>query len=145
MAVTLFEGKRELKARAVLVGQRLDLRALESTERLAIAPLTLPVGPGCAILLRYGAVVFFDVSPMEEVSFLSHLKPFVTEPYTNPETEALEIHIDPEAKESMVRDALEIHDASIERLQVVAHILAKSIVLADYENRIALVGLFPNK
>ena len=71
MAVTLFEGKRELKARAVLVGQRLDLRALESTERLAIAPLTLPVGPGCAILLRYGAVVFFDVHNAKEAVVLA--------------------------------------------------------------------------
>src|SRR5437868_13370997 len=70
--------KREFTARALLVGQRIDLRALGSTQRLGGGPLAISVrGGGVAILLRYGAVVLFDVQPLEQDEFLRQLGPRV--------------------------------------------------------------------
>src|ERR1700694_1221576 len=82
------------KARAVLVGERIDLRGWLPTDSLGTNPLTVEVGGGgVATLHRYGVVVLFNVSPAEEVTFLSHLRPQVGNPYAAPETEDLQIRI----------------------------------------------------
>jgi uncharacterized Rmd1/YagE family protein len=134
----LFAGRQDVRARAVLVGERIDLRALETTERLATAPLTMRLGAGgCAVLFRYGVVVFFGVEAMEEATFLEQLKRLVSAPREGaPETETLMLHIDPATREQVANGELRTLDARVERLQVVADILAKSVVLADYETRV---------
>ncbi|HET19512.1 MAG TPA: RMD1 family protein, partial [Chromatiales bacterium] len=96
-----------VQARAMLIGDRLDLRALETAERLASAPLTIAVGArGRAVLFRYGAVVLFDIDPMEEAAFLAQLHPFVNEPLAQPEMETLTLRLDPQAAEGMDKDIL---------------------------------------
>jgi hypothetical protein len=46
--------------RALLLGERLDTRALERDKPLGIAPLTVEIpGGGIAVLFRYGAIVLF--------------------------------------------------------------------------------------
>ena len=58
--------KGTFKARAVLLGERLDLRALGGANALATSPLAVAVqGGGVAVLFRYGVAVFFDVAAME--------------------------------------------------------------------------------
>ncbi len=48
--------KDKFKARAMLIGDRIDLRTLETADRLAASPLTFQVnGGGIADLFRYGA------------------------------------------------------------------------------------------
>ena len=127
-----------VQARAMLIGDRLDLRALETAERLASAPLTIAVGArGRAVLFRYGAVVLFDIDPMEEAAFLAQLHPFVNEPLAQPEMETLTLRLDPQAAEGMYKDILVLRDLNVERLQVVADVLAKSSVLGLYEKRVA--------
>lgn len=127
-----------IQARALLIGDRIDLRALEAAERLASAPLTIAVGArGRAVLFRYGTVVLFEVEAMEEATFLAQLRPFVSEPLAQPEMETLTLRIDPQASEGMDKDILVLHDLNVERLQVVADVLAKSSVLGLYEKRVA--------
>src|SRR6476661_9287154 len=90
----------QFTARAVLVGQLIDLRALGSTPRLGGGPLALTVrGGGAAILFRYGAVVFFDVQPLEQDEFLRQLQPRVQGPTADQEVEQITVRIDPETKE----------------------------------------------
>lgn len=124
------------KARAVLLAERLDLRALEQAERLAEAPLMLPAGSGLVALFRYGAVVLFDVQPLEETIFLKQLEPMLHGAHGRRETETLEIRITADAREGMAQQTLLLKAADIPRLQLVADILAKSVVLAEYEARI---------
>jgi hypothetical protein len=50
----------------------------------------------------YGVVVFFDVSPADDMAFLADLQPLVANPYATPETEDLEIRIEPRDRESVV-------------------------------------------
>lgn len=125
------------KAHAVLVGERIDLKAWSAIESLANNPLTVAVkGPGVATLNRYGVVVFFDVLPVEEMAFLTHLRPALTNPYPTPEIEELEVRIEPGGPESVRGGVAYIENAAVERLQVISDILSKSALLSLYEKKV---------
>jgi len=129
---------REFVARALLVGQRIDLRALGSTQRLGGGPLAVSVrGGGAAFLFRHGAVVLFDVQPLEQDEFLRQLQPRVQGPAAEPEVEQIELKIDPEAKEVLEGACVILKDTNPERLEIVADVLSKSVVLARYESTVA--------
>ena len=146
-------GRGEFVARAVLVGTGIDLAALGSTDRTGGAPLVVelvgtltgtvlsrsrPDGGGLAVLFRYGAVVFFDVSPAAVVEYLRQIAPHIRQPLSTgeQETESLDIRIDPAAKEAIEGNTLVLADASLEKLQLVADIVAKSVSLAHHERAI---------
>jgi len=127
--------------RAILLGERIDTRGLEDPEPLATAPLALRCEPtGIAVLFRYGVVVFFEVGPSEERRFVDRLMPRVIEPYDPPEIDELRVAIRADAEEQIgVDGTLTLRDLSVERAQLVADALAKSLVLAHYVTRFASV------
>lgn len=129
--------RTEFRVRALLVGERLDLRALTRMERMANDPLTITAGAaGFAILFRYGAVVLFDLTPLEESEFLRQLAPLVQRPYAAPEIESIDIRVDPDGREGLEGAVLTVADSALERFQIIADILSKSTVLALYESRV---------
>ena len=135
-----FEGRQVITARALLAGHLINLRISESFTRLAAAPLVVDAGAnGCAVLFRYGAVVLFGLSPVEAGVFLEALRPLVGEPYPAPESEEIEVALSPGAEERIADGRLALQSFDVERLQVVADALAKSIVLAHYETTVAAV------
>jgi uncharacterized Rmd1/YagE family protein len=138
---SIFRNKETLHARALFLGQRIDTRTLASVERLALSPLVVRAGEGgCAAVFRYGAVVLFDVLPMEEIDFLESLARFVSTPFAAPASEEIDLTVDPDRDETVATGGtINIHDAAVERLQVVADILAKSAVLSHYETSLAQV------
>jgi uncharacterized Rmd1/YagE family protein len=126
------------KARALLLGRWLELRAFEATDRIASNPLTVSVtGGGVAVLFRYGAVVLFRVNPVEETALIHGLTPSLSQPLAQPEVESVEIRVDAETSEHVEAGVVWIARASVERLQLAAEVLAKSVVLASYEATIA--------
>jgi len=128
----------DFKARAVLVAERLDLRAWKAEERLASNPLVVALpGGGAAVLFRYGAVVFFDVTAEEEAAFLAHVAQLAAGAHATPETEETEVRVDPRAHEGTQGELILLANDEVERLQVVADILSKSVILALYETRMA--------
>jgi len=127
----------EFEARALLLGERIDVRGLEPADRLAVDPLAVRVGQGIAVVFRYGAVVFFDAPPDQAEQFLGRLWNRVSPPLPEPETETVTIRIDPQTRESMQDNIVFLHQRSIERFQLVADVLSKSVVLAWYESRVA--------
>ncbi len=136
-----FEGRPEIRARALCLGERIDLRALETGHRLAVGPLVLPAGArGAVALFRYGAVVVFDLDPVEEAAFLANLRGFVQQPFEKPDVEEVSIRVGAEAAEAVGDGVVAAPSLSLERAQVVADILAKSTVLAHYEA--AVRGVF---
>ena len=137
---SLFASKRTVSVKALFIGERIDLRALELGDRLAILPLVVTAGEqGCAVLFRYGAVVLFDLSPAEQDAFLAYLDPLIRDRFSQPETEAAELTIDLAAGKHVKNEAILLEEFSLDRLQVVADILAKSVVLAHYETSLAQV------
>jgi required for meiotic nuclear division protein 1 len=131
-----------VSARALFVGERIDTRALEHRDSLATAPLTLRTEDGgTAVLFRYGAVVLFNVSRRAEEAFIAGLAPVVIEPFPTTEVDEVRIQIIGSADEQVdLSGTIFLKEASIGRFQVIADILAKSLILAHYETRLA--GVF---
>lgn len=128
----------DFKARALLIGDRIDTRSWKRGEPLASYPLTVDVpGGGAAVLFRYGVVVFFDVTEAEATAFLESIAPLVGNRFPPPETEEVEIHIDPRATEGMRGERIHLVNDDVERLQIIADVLSKSVILAFYEAKIA--------
>lgn len=141
MGDPLFPGRSRIRAQAWCLGERIDVRALEVGRALHPSPLTVAAGDkGVAVIFRYGAVVCFELDPVQEASFRSSLGGFVKDAFADPEREEVEIAIDPERDERLdAEGTLWLHDTHLGRLQIVAEILAKSVVLAHYEERVAEV------
>ena len=138
MRRTITTSDSRFRVRAVLVGERIDLKALGGADALSVNPLTVAVrGGGGASLFRFGVVVFFAVAPMEEIVFLRELQPLVVNPYTTPEIEELEVQIEPGSEEILKAGVIYLGDLAIERLQVIADILSKSALLSLYEKKVS--------
>jgi len=129
-----FDNPTSLKCRALYVGERLDLRAFEKTLRIASNPLVVTAGAqGCAVLFRYGVAVLFGLSSVEEVDFLHSLASHVREAFPEPESEEVLLLIDPAGSEWVEEPDLVLNALTVELLQLVAEVLAKSVVLSHYE------------
>jgi uncharacterized Rmd1/YagE family protein len=135
---SLFADRDHISARALFVGERLELREFERSKRLASNPLAVTVGAdGCAVLFRYGVVVLFGLTDIEEVAFLDNIKPFINMPISEVESEELDIQVQLDRNEGMGEKQVVVKNFSVERLQIIADVLAKSVVLAYYESRVA--------
>ena len=123
------------KARAFLLGERLDLRAQPPGDVIALSPVTLAVaGGGVAVLFRYGAAVLFGVPDAAQSRFIDMLRPLIGAPYEKPETEEAQIRIDPSSHDDILGGTLHLETLTAGRLQVIADVLSKSVVLALYES-----------
>ncbi len=124
--------------RSLLIGQGIELRRLSHVNILSRDPTTIEVEEdGYAVLFRFGVVVLFNVSALAEASFLKLLREFLIEPFDTPTVEFLDIEVIPDAAERLEEGRLILPVAELPLLQVVADILAKSLVLENYEQRTA--------
>jgi len=132
--------KSSFAARALYVGERIDLRSFVKSARvIAQQPATVKLDGGVAVLYRYGATVFFDVASADQERFLATIGPLVEQRYERPESEEVSICVSGEKKEGIEGGTtVLLKDASIERLQIVAAALGKSVALAQYEADVAL-------
>ncbi|MBX3246727.1 MAG: RMD1 family protein [Myxococcales bacterium] len=135
MGIPLFSLDR-VRVRALYLGQRIDTRSLEAN-RLATQPLVVEAGAGgVAVIFRYGVVVLCGVSAVEEASFLRHLAALVSEPFETPRGDELTLVVDAEAAEgatTLPDGAAAVRAIDLARLQVVADVLAKNVVLDYFE------------
>lgn len=132
--------KNAFPSRALYVGERIDLRSFAKSPRvIAQQPVTLPIeGGGIVVLYRYGAAVFFDTATADQARFISALVPLIEQPYDRPESEEVSVCVNADDKEGMESGTtVVLRDTSVERLQVVAAALGKSVALAQYETDIA--------
>jgi len=128
----------QVTVRALFVGQRLDLKVFEHTDQLGDHPLTIRAGSqGLAVLFRYGVVVCIGLQPAEQVGFLEDLRRLVREPFAEPEGDELQLLRMPDEPESSMQGGVRLQDFDLQRLQLVADVLAKSVVLSHYETRLA--------
>lgn len=122
------------EARAVHVGERIDVKGIDPRLSPSL-PVIIEVAPsGYAVLLRAGAVVLFGVDPIQQERFLADLGQRVQGRFQRIELERATLRTG--ETDGVEPDAIIIKDVTIERLQIVAEILAKSVVLARYETDI---------
>jgi uncharacterized Rmd1/YagE family protein len=125
-----------LKCRAVYYGQRIELKQFRQTQSIASNPLAINYGhEGIVILFRYGVTVTFGLSALEENRLHEELSPYLRDPLTEIEEESLDVWVK-DNSDGFAEGSLCLTDLSIQRLQVVAGVLAKSVVLAYYEKAV---------
>jgi uncharacterized Rmd1/YagE family protein len=140
MEKILFNEQDVVSVRSLLIGQSLDLKALANIESLATSPLMIAAGDrGCAALFPYGAVVLFGLTPIEEANFVTNLQSLCFGSFDFPEVEDLEIHQRSINAGKVENGVIYLPDFNLERLQILAEILAKSVVLDHYEVKTASV------
>lgn len=137
-AELMLKNRHDLKTRALLLGDRLDLKLFKISDCLATTPLTLLVDKdgGIAVLFRYGVVVLFGVKSPDEARFIESLRPLLTNPYPAPEMEEMEIHCGMNSI-GVQSGAISLDHISLEKLQVIADALSKNLVLTLYEKKVA--------
>jgi uncharacterized Rmd1/YagE family protein len=91
-------------------------------------------------LFRFGAFVAIGLTEAEEAELLEKVKPLVQDVHEYPGTEEVEIQLSQTLFEGVgTSGELILHNASSQRLELVAYILAKSAVLDYYESRFTSV------
>src|SRR5262249_24594299 len=135
------QANRQLIARALLLGERIDLAGLERSDVISTTPLAFRAGQGgYVVLFRYGAVVLIGLSPVEEDELIRGLTPRITGPFANPENESATIEISSERDDQISPGGpISLRDLSTARLLVVADVLAKNVALARDEREVSKV------
>lgn len=134
-------GRRSIIVRAFLLGDRLDIRGFEQKLALATTPLTVRMGRhGYAVLFRYGVTVLFDVSAEEEAHYLADLARLVTDPLPEPGRDQAHIDIIPGSAEHVDPEGnIVLSELTPERMQIVADVMAKDVMLDHFEVKVASV------
>ncbi|MCA9620433.1 MAG: RMD1 family protein [Myxococcales bacterium] len=133
-----FAGCDVLEICARYLGDRIDTRALERGEAVDHGPLTLRWGDaGLVVVFRYGVVVFAQVSDLDKQRFLDEIRTRIVEPWEEPEVETASLQLVEVGGERPANGVIRLSRFDLERIQLVADALAKSVVLAHYEQAIA--------
>jgi uncharacterized Rmd1/YagE family protein len=114
------------------------LRRFPPDQALATMPMLFAQGKqGYVALFRYGVVVFINIPPLEQHHLIDQtLKPYYEEPIQEGEEESIDVAIVPEQEERIQGNRVSLRDGSIPRLQILAEVIARSVLLAGYESRI---------
>lgn len=125
---------RMLVATARLLGTR------AMTRQLAEDPAFLRAGQQDAkiFVFRFGVAVLFAPADAPLLDLAALLAPHIAEPSQHPETESTTLVINPEIGDRIAADGtIVLADVDIERLQLVATVLARSVVLARHETLVS--------
>jgi uncharacterized Rmd1/YagE family protein len=124
-----------LTARALLLGDRIDVAGLERSDVLSAAPLAFRAGQdGFVALFRYGVAVLVGLTPLEEDEVIRGLRQRIVGEFARHEEETAVIEISPEKDDQIPPGGpIFIKQLSTERLVVIADALSKSATLARDE------------
>jgi uncharacterized Rmd1/YagE family protein len=125
--------------RALLLGEGLDLKGLEREDAFSINPLAFTTsGNGTAMLFKFGAVVFFNMTPIEEEALVRGLEERIQGALAEREIETVLIVTGPDEEGLLSKTgAIQVKSTDQNRLLLVGEALAVSVALAYDERRIA--------
>lgn len=130
----LFAHGNRVRARAVLLGIGMDTRAIEPWPHQPLGVIERE--RGWILVFPYGAVVLLGVPTEEQGAALASIAERVKDPLPDREREEVELVLDSEATRTVDdQGRILLKDATVERIAVAASVLAKSVVLAHYEER----------
>jgi uncharacterized Rmd1/YagE family protein len=95
------------------------------------------VGDGHAAVYRFGCVLFFDADEESARGFLTELGPRVGSAFEKPVEEAAEFSIDPDGSAGLHGGGIVLGNRARETLMILGDVLAKSVALEYYEQRIS--------
>ena len=125
----------DIEARAVLLGDRIDVRGFAPAGVVSQIPLAFrPVSGGLAVIYRFGAAVFVGVDRAAQAETIEALRPRVTDIAEPMEVEVAAVQVGEAGGDNVIGSGrVTLVDVSTERLLIVADALAKSVALADDE------------
>ena len=125
-------------ARALLLGDRIEIAGLERTDAISVTPLAFHVGQGGRVALyRYGVAVMVGLSPLEEEDVLSKLKDRVIGARLRKEDEIAMLVVGGEGEDRVTPGGLiAIKDLSDAHFLVFSDALAKSVALGRDEREV---------
>ena len=125
--------------RALLLGEGLDLKGLERQDAFSVNPLAFTTSAnGMAMLFKFGAVVFFNMTPIEEEGLVHGLEQRIQGPLAEREIETALIVASPDEEDLLSKSgAIQVKSTDQNRLLLVSEALAVSVALAYDERRIA--------
>jgi len=130
-----------IHVRALLLAQGIDLRSYTPPKVLARDPLTLELAEGGSVVLfRFGVAVVFGGSPDSDPHLRAALQDYLRAPFPEFRVEELTLEVEEGAPAEIRGGVLLLPDLATPRRQVIADILAKSVLLDSYEHYIA--GVF---
>lgn len=126
-------------ARALMIGDRLDVAGLERSDVLSTSPLAFRAGSdGFVALFRFGVVVLIGLSPLEEDEVIRGLRQRVSGSFPRHEEETAIIEIATDKEDQIPPGGpIYLKDLSTERLVVIADALSKSTALARDEREVS--------
>ncbi len=128
-----------IRARAVLLGDRLSPDRAAQARVISTAPFAYRKGEGFVVAFRYGAAVLIGLDSTEEEETLSLLSGPATQAGGR-EEERVGLEIVPGQEEGLTATgALQLRELTPAHALVLADILGKSVALAHYEKEIASV------
>ncbi len=129
------------KVRALLLGDRIDTSGLERTDLLSATPLTFRAGnDGVVTIFRYGVVVLFGMSLLDEDEVLQRLRDRIVRPVVLREEEIATIEVAPDSEEQILPGGpIQVKAITPEHMVVIADALAKSVALARDEHEVSAV------
>jgi uncharacterized Rmd1/YagE family protein len=125
--------------RALQIGEGLDIKGLEREDAFSTNPLAFRTSSGSmAMLFKTGAIVFVDMTPVEEEKLLQDLAQRIAGPLAVREIETAHIIVKPDEDDLLsLSGAIQLKSADPTRLLLVGEALAVSVALAYDERRIA--------
>jgi uncharacterized Rmd1/YagE family protein len=127
--------------RALLLGDRIETSGLERTDVLSTTPLAFRAGrEGLVTVFRYGVVVLYGLSVLEEDEVLRGLRSRIVRPVEPGDDETAVIEISPDKEEQILPGGpILLKALTPEHMVVIADALAKSVVLARDEREVSSV------
>ena len=128
-----------IHVRALQLGESLEIKGLERDDSFSTNPLAFRTASGgTATLFKSGAVVFINMTPVEEEDLIRGLGDRIIDPLDDREIETAQIIARGGDDElTALKGVLQVKSADAYRLLLIAEALAVSVALAHDERRIA--------
>lgn len=138
MSDTSQSSKPMQTARAIQVGERIDLKGLERADSFSKSPLAFrtPAG-GTVVLFKTGTAVFINMSPIAEEEMIAALEARIGEPLSEREVETAQIAVGADDDSVTTTGVIQLKTADPERLLLVADALAGSVSMAFDERTLS--------
>ncbi len=128
----------QFSAHAIMVAERIDVKAMSGFEVIAKSPTMVRLGAGgIAAIFRYGAVVLFNASADEKARLLEAIAPRASGFGEFGGDEVTTVDVDPAEQEGPAGQGIKIKNADRLRLQLIAEVMAKATMLSFQERQAA--------
>ena len=133
--------ERQITARALLVGERIDTQGLERDDVLCALPLTFRFGEsGIVVLFRFGVAVLFGMSPLQEEELIHNLVGRIIAPYESRDQETAQIQLSSVGDDQILpTGVITLRRLTTEHVLLIADALATTVILAHDERSVSAV------